>query len=115
MEGLLIALLIAALSSVFGGKNKASQRKRPSNAKPIDKPISGSSKTNVKSKQKPAADYSISYISTEPVIEKIQQDNTKHEVADIENEDILDKGLSDMQRAIVMAEILDKPLALRKK
>jgi len=123
LEGLLIALLIAALSSVFGGKNKANQRKRPLN----NKPVSGSQKTNARPKQKPAANYSMSYVNTEPSIEKVQHSNIKpaaeitmhdiirHEEADSENEEVLNIGLSDMQRAVVMAEILDKPLALRKK
>lgn len=73
-----------------------------------------SQKNDAKPKPKPNANYGISYVSTEPVTEKIQHSNIIYEEADNEDEETLDIGLSDMQKAIVMAEILDKPLALRK-
>jgi len=120
LEGLLIALLVAAVSSILGGKNKANPKKPPLNTKPVSNRKDynnkySSERPNVKPKQKPDMNYDVSYINPEPVTERIQNNNIKYEEVDIENEEILDIGLSDMQRAIVMTEILGKPIALRKK
>lgn len=123
MEGLLIALLVAALSSVFGGKNKAAQKKRPvrpANTGPITKRGGYDHKysreiASDKPRKDTAVNYDMSYTNVEPVISKTKVDNAKYEEIDVHDEEILNIGLSDLQRAVVMTEVLGKPIALRKK
>jgi len=124
LEGLFIALLIAALSGVFSGKNKNSQKKKivkpVANRTVIDKNGNDNKnsreKASVKPKQKAAVNYSLGYTNEKSDMYKIGVDNIIHEEADdIYDDEILDIGLSDLQRAIVMTEVLGKPVALRKK
>jgi len=59
--------------------------------------------------------YENKYDHTDKIADENQYKNMQIEDYDTESGEIFDVGLSDLQKAIIMSEILNKPLALRKR
>ena len=129
MEKLIIAIIIAAVSGMFNKKGKESQ-KRPMYPKTrskkdfykndnydnyIEVTKQKPKQTTKKAYEEQYNNYEARYDNTTKIVDETQYKSMQNEESATESQEILDIGLSDLQKAIVMSEILSKPLALRKK
>jgi len=127
LEKLIIAIIIAAVSGMFNKKDKESQKKRPKYPKTKNKKDfyknddyieitkQKSKQTTKKAYEEQYNNYEARYDNTTKIVDETQYKSMQNEESATESQEILDIGLSDLQKAIVMSEILSKPLALRKK
>lgn len=135
MERLIIAILVAVFSAMFNKKGKQSQKKAPiypktRSKKDIYKRNADMEMAEQKTKKTAKKAYEVQYSSdhetqnnnnyevkcdyTNKIVDENQYKDMQTEESDTESGEIIDVSLSDLQKAIVMSEILNKPLALRK-
>jgi len=135
LERLIIAILVAVFSAMFNKRGNQSQKKAPIYPKTRSKKDIYKRNADIEmAEQKPKKatkkayevqyssdhetrnnNYEIKYDYTDKTADENQYKDMQIEESDTESGEIFDVGLSDLQRAIVMSEILSKPLALRKK
>ena len=135
MERLIIAIIIAVFSTMFNKRGKQSQKKAPvypktRSKKDIFKRNADAEMAEQKPKKNTKKAYEVKYSSvqetqdnnyenkydhTDKIADENQYKNMQIEDYDTESGEIFDVGLSDLQKAIIMSEILNKPLALRKR
>lgn len=136
MKSLWILILISIVTNIIGSIGKANQKKKPitSSAKKVNQTDYNYKNWNTKPKKSKNYIDSLEYESASIkqsvdcnqknsvpsfIAEEaapIQKESVKSEQDECisEEEDFFDIGLSELQNAIVMTEILNKPLALRK-
>lgn len=135
MEKLIIAIIIAAISGMFNNKAKKSQKKTPMYPKARSKKdfykhdtvreITEQKPKKTENKTYEAQysnahktqynNYEVNYEYMDKIEDKTEHKDLQSEEYETDRKEILDAELFDLQKAIVMSEILSKPLALRKK
>ena len=120
MENIWIFILIAVVANVIGSQSKAKQKKRQilSSAKTV-KEADYNYKNQIMMPEI-KDDYrttrrDIDFMEQKSFLNKTEEVVFRPKEVIVEAEEVFDLGLSELQHAIVMAEILNKPLALRKK
>ena len=115
MKSIWIFILISIIANIIGAQGKAKKKKtiaspvKNANFNNIDKNTITEAKDNYNTTSQ-----GIGY-EEESFLYKAEEEAPMQVEAVVYTEEIFDIGLSELQHAIVVAEILNKPLALRNK